>query len=82
MAKKFSKDKKHPDNMSLKERFDAPVPPFFATLMYIGLSLIAIGGVFTAADAIELNPIFGEIGSYMIVFGSAISAVSKITVHH
>jgi len=82
MAKKSNKKEKHPDSMSLKERFNAPMPPFFETLMYIGLSLIAVGGVFTAADAIELNPLFGEIGSYMIVFGSAITAVSKITVHH
>jgi len=75
-------NKKHPDKMTLKERFDSPMPPFFRTLMYIGLSLIAFGGVLAAGDAVELNPILGEIGSYMIVFGTAITAVSKITVHH
>jgi hypothetical protein len=80
MAKKLTK--KHPNEMSLKERFNAPSPPFFETLTYIGLSLIAIGGVLTAGNAVDLNSIFGEIGSYMLVFGTALTAVSKVTVHH
>ncbi len=76
------KTKKHPNDMSIKERFESPMPPFFRTLMYIGLSLMAFGGVLAAGDAVELNPILGEIGSYMLVFGTAITAVSKITVQH
>ncbi len=70
---------KQMDNLSIKERIQAPTPKFFRILKVIGLTLAAASATLLAAP-VALPAIVTTVASYIAVAGSVASAVSQITV--
>lgn len=67
------------DNMSLLERAAAPTPKFFKTLRTIGLTMAAITGGLLAAP-VALPAIVTTIASFAGALGTALAAISQVTV--
>ena len=64
--------------MKLKERITRKTPPFYIKLRNIGLMIAAVGGVLIA-PMYPLPEVMNQIGGYLIVAGSIISAISQTT---
>ena len=62
--------------MTIKERVQAPTPPFFKKLRNIGLSMLAIGTSLMAAP-VALPAILVKIAGYLALAGTAAAAVSQ-----
>jgi ABC-type xylose transport system permease subunit len=65
--------------MNLVDRVVSPTPSFFQKLRYIGLALAALGGAIIAAP-VTLPAIVVTVAGYLAVAGTAIGAVSQITI--
>lgn len=65
--------------MKVIERFTAPVPSFFRKVRKAGLILTAAGGAILASP-VALPAIVVAIGSYLLVAGTVLVAVSQATV--
>lgn len=66
-------------NLSVSERVDAPTPKFFKKLRTIGLILAAVGATILASP-VALPALAVQIGGYLTLAGSVVSAVSQVTV--
>ena len=66
--------------MNLKERLQAPCPPFFKKLRNIGLALAATSAAILTAP-VALPIILVKIASYVAVAGGVATAVSQATSH-
>lgn len=64
---------------TLIQRGKADTPEFFKKLRLAGLILTALGGAVVAAP-LALPAMVVTIGSYLVVAGTAVTAVSQITV--
>ena len=64
---------------TLIERAKSETPPFFKKLRFVGLALVAAGGVLVASP-IVIPTIVVTIGGYLIVAGSVATAVSQVSV--
>jgi len=64
--------------MNIIKRAKAPTPKFFRILRNIRLLLAGIGGIVIASPVV--SKLLYDIGSYMVLVGGVISAVSQITV--
>ena len=62
--------------MTIKERIQAPTPPFFKKLRNIALILAAISGTLLAAPA-ALPAVVIKIAGYMAVAGTVAGTVSQ-----
>lgn len=67
------------DQINVLQRVAAPTPKFFMTLRTIGLTIAAITGGLLAAP-IALPPIVTTIASFAGALGTALAAVSQMTV--
>ncbi|MBO9573207.1 MAG: hypothetical protein J7497_13530 [Chitinophagaceae bacterium] len=67
------------DRLSIVQRAKAPIPKFFKILKIVGLSLVAASGTIFAAP-VALPAIVTTIAGYVAVAGTAITAVSQVTV--
>lgn len=67
------------DALSVVERASAPTPRFFVRLRNIGMSLAAISAAIIAAP-VALPTIVTTIAGYLAVAGTAVTAVSQVTV--
>lgn len=65
--------------MKLIERITAPVPSFFKKVRKAGLILAATGGAIVAAPVV-LPAVVISIGSYLLVAGTILVAVSQVAV--
>lgn len=66
-------------NLSVSERADAPTPKFFKRLRTIGLILAAVGATILASP-VALPALAVQIGGYLTLAGSVVTAVSQVTV--
>jgi hypothetical protein len=64
---------------SILERAQKPTPKFFKKLRNIGLSIAAVAATLLAAP-VALPVIVIKVAGYLAVAGSAIGAVSQVTV--
>jgi ABC-type xylose transport system permease subunit len=65
--------------MNVIKRANAPTPKFFKLLCAIGLTLAAAGGTLLTAPVV-LPAGLVTLGGYLVVGGTILSAVSKITI--
>ncbi|MGK7392852.1 MAG: hypothetical protein ACNS60_21030 [Candidatus Cyclobacteriaceae bacterium M2_1C_046] len=67
------------NKLTLAQRFEAPTPKFFRKLRNIGLVLAAVGATIIASP-VALPVIIVQVGGYLTVAGSILTAVSEATV--
>ncbi len=65
--------------MNILQRAKAPTPEFFKMLRRIGLAMLAVSGSLIAAP-VTLPAMIVTVASYVAVAGTAIVAVSQVTV--
>ena len=63
--------------MTIKERIQAPTPPFFKKLRNTGLAIVAIAATLLATP-VALPAIVLKIAGYMAVAGTVASTVSQV----
>jgi site-specific recombinase len=62
----------------IQNRWNAPTPPFFKRLQYLGMVLAAAGGTLLAAP-VALPAVILTAAGYAVVTGSVLAAVSQVT---
>ena len=67
------------NKLTLAQRLEAPTPKFFRKLRNIGLVLAAVGATIIASP-VALPVIIVQVGGYLTVAGSILTAVSEATV--
>jgi len=65
--------------MNILDRYKKPTPRFFRILRNLGVSLVTAGGTLMAAP-VDMPEWLTSIGSYIIVVGTVLTAVSQAVV--
>ncbi|WP_143959259.1 hypothetical protein [Litoribacter populi] len=61
----------------IQNRWQAPTPPFFKKVQFIGMILGAVGGSLLAAP-VALPAVLITAAGYLLVGGSVLAAVSQV----
>ncbi|EKB47895.1 hypothetical protein [Cecembia lonarensis] len=65
----------------LKNRWNAPTPPFFKKLRNIGLMVAGVGAALMTAP-VTLPAILVQVAGYLVTAGAVITSISQITLPH
>ena len=68
-------------NMTIKERIEAPTPPFFKKVRNTGLAIAAIAATHLASP-VALPAIVLKIAAYLAVAGTVATTVSQAVTPH
>ncbi|WP_235893345.1 hypothetical protein [Litoribacter populi] len=63
----------------LQQRWNAPTPPFFKKVQYIGMILGAVGGSLLAAP-VALPAMVITVAGYAVVAGTVLATLSQVAV--
>jgi uncharacterized membrane protein len=66
------------DLSQLKERWEAPTPPFFRKTGRLGLVLAAIGGAILASP-VAMPPLLVSLAGYVLTAGTVLASISQVT---